>query len=66
MVIRTSFKESGFHDRIKIYDELEAALSPYLAGDECTAADLYLFMLLNWDRDLKNVLDNASQAESAL
>ena len=49
-------KEGGYNDRIKIYGELEAGLSPYLAGDECTAADLYLFMLLNWDRDLKNIL----------
>ena len=49
-------KEGGYHDRRKIYEELEAAADPYLAGQEITAADLYLFMLLNWDRELKDIL----------
>ena len=49
-------KAGGFDDRNAIYVELEAALTPYLAGEQITAADLYLYMLLTWDRTLVEVL----------
>ncbi len=46
----------GYEDRRNIYGEIELALNPYLCGDTVTAADLYLYMQLRWDRELKDVL----------
>lgn len=53
------FAKSGMADRRHCYDELENALSDqaFLCGDEISAADLYLFMLLKWDRKIALELD---------
>lgn len=47
-------RQSGLGDRKKSYDEINFALaqSTFLAGDEISAADLYLYMLLTWDRNI--------------
>jgi len=39
-------------DRRAVYDLIEAGAGAYLAGEDMSAADLYLYMLLEWDNDL--------------
>ncbi|MCE2517307.1 MAG: glutathione S-transferase family protein [Alphaproteobacteria bacterium] len=50
--------KSGIADRMICYDEIDAALAsqPFLCGSRLTAADLYLHMLLNWDRRIDHQL----------
>lgn len=53
-------RESGLGDRRASYDELNTALahSAFLAGDQISAADLYLYMLLTWDRNIDDELSS--------
>jgi glutathione S-transferase len=38
-------------DQAVLFDHIEAMLSPYLCGDEITAADFYFYMMCRWDMD---------------
>ena len=51
-----AIRKGGFDDRRMIYGELDAVLSPYFVGTRLTAADLYLYMFLKWDRHVDQVL----------
>lgn len=44
-------------DRRAIYDLIEARTKVFLAGQDMSAADLYLYMLLEWDNDLSAELE---------
>ena len=49
-------KRGGFGDRCAIYGELDAIVAPYCCGETLSAADLYLYMFLKWDKRLDDVL----------
>ena len=49
-------RQSGWNDRLRCYDLIENSGEGFLSGDEISAADLYLYMLLRWDQDLEATL----------
>ena len=51
-----AIRESGFNDRRHCYDLIEARTGDWLAGGHISAADLYLYMLLRWDRNMDQEL----------
>ena len=51
-----AIRQSGWKDRRHCYALIAAEGDGFLAGDAISAADLYLYMLLRWDRDLDAVL----------
>ena len=51
-----AIRQSGWKDRRHCYALIAAEGDGFLAGDTMSAADLYLYMLLRWDRDLDAVL----------
>lgn len=53
---QNAIRQSGWNDRRHCYGLIDQAGQRYLAGDDVSAADLYLYMLLRWDRELDAVL----------
>ena len=51
-----AIRQSGWNDRRHCYDLIEHSGTGFLAGHAVSAADLYLYMMLRWDRDLNDVL----------
>jgi glutathione S-transferase len=50
-------KSKAEADRRAVYDLIEPQMTPYLAGMKMSAADLYLFMLMQWDDGLATELE---------
>ena len=51
-----ALRQSGWNDRLRCYDLIENSGEGFLSGDEISAADLYLYMLLRWDQDVDATL----------
>ena len=51
-----ALRQSGWNDRLRCYDLIENSGEGFLSGDEISAADLYLYMLLRWDQNVDATL----------
>ena len=44
-----------------VYDQIEAAAHDFVAGDQMTVADFYLYMLIDWDEESDENLKSRSK-----
>ena len=51
-------------DQSVLFDHIEAMLSPYLCGEEITAADFYFYMMCRWDMDKDAMRDSRPKLAS--